>query len=129
MKIVIVEDCQIMHLSLKLRLDEIGYDIVGTATSKETAIPLIIEAEPDIVLMDVELENSNGLDIINSLKGKTDAKFIVLTMHKDESEFFSVIDANAYAYCNKAVDIEQLDDIIQKVYRGEYWLDPIIGEI
>lgn len=128
MKIVIVEDCQIMLLSLKLRLETLGYDIVGTAPNKDLAIPLIIGAEPDVVLMDVELENSNGLDIIKTLKGKTDAKFIVLTMHKDESEFFSVVDSNTYAYCNKSIDIKQLDSVIKKVYDGSYWIDPVIEE-
>jgi DNA-binding NarL/FixJ family response regulator len=129
MKIVIVEDCQIMLLSLKLRLESLGHEIIGTAHNKETAIETILRTEPEIVLMDVELEESNGLDTIKSLEGKTNTKFIVLTMHKDEKEFFSVVGNNTYAYCNKAIDTKQLNIVINHVAKGEFWLDPIVDEL
>jgi PAS domain S-box-containing protein len=85
-RIFIVEDEPVIATSIRRRLEQIGYQVVGSASSGESAVRLVNEYEPDLVLMDVKLEGAmDGVDAAASIQGKLDVPVVFLTAYADEA--------------------------------------------
>ena len=81
-KIIIVENESIIALDLKLRLENFGYNVMDTAFNGEDVIEKIGEINPDIVLMDIQLNgNLDGIQIANEIHKLYNIPFIYLSGH------------------------------------------------
>ena len=68
-KILVVEDQKIIALEITQRLEEMGYEVAGTAATGKAAIQLAADLAPDLVLMDVHLEGSmDGIEAASQIK-------------------------------------------------------------
>ena len=71
-RILIVEDEAIIANDIKMTLEKFGYIIIDIAKSGETALQIVKESIPDLVLVDIQLEGKlNGIDIIQTNAGRT----------------------------------------------------------
>ncbi|MDP5060930.1 MAG: response regulator, partial [Maribacter sp.] len=68
MKILTIDDQQLILLSVEKRLTELGYD-VKTADSGQKGIELYDSFEPDLVLVDINMPDMSGLDVVKHIKG------------------------------------------------------------
>ncbi len=79
-RVLIVEDEVIVADDLAWQLQQIGYDVVGTAASGEEAIHLANQQKPDVVLMDIQLQGAmTGTEAAQAIQLKTGAAVIFLT--------------------------------------------------
>ena len=86
--------------------------------------------KPDVVLMDIGLPDTNGIEATKKLiEYSQDCKVIILTSHLSEEEIFSSLHAGARAYVMKDVNTDVLEMIIKTVNDGAMWLDPKIVPI
>lgn len=95
--------------------------VVAAATNGDMAIYLAEEHRPEIVLMDVNLPDMNGLQVtrrILSLAPET--KIIILTGYDDAEQVYHAMQLGAVAYCAKDVPPEGLLNTIHAVYDGSY---------
>ena len=84
-KLMIVDDEELMRQKLETLVDYslLGLQLVAQARNGSEGERLILTHQPDVVLTDVVMSGKNGLEMIASLQGKTQAKFIILSGYQD----------------------------------------------
>ena len=83
--ILVVEDESIIAMNLEERLMEMGYTVVGRASSGEEAIEKAREFRPDLILMDIVMPGEkDGIDASGEIKSEMDVPIIFLTAYADE---------------------------------------------
>jgi DNA-binding NarL/FixJ family response regulator len=97
--------------------------VVGTATSCSAALGLIKDADPDIIVLDLDLGPESGLDAIPQLIAASTAKILILTGLRDESIHHKAVLAGARGVVEKEARAEAILSAIAKVHEGEVWLD------
>lgn len=97
--------------------------VVGSATSFTAAVDLLKDANPDIVVLDLDLGPESGLDAIPKLLAASRAKILILTGLRDESIHHKAVLAGARGVVEKEARAEAILSAISKVHEGEVWLD------
>lgn len=131
LKILLVEDQKLMRIGLKSLLDEHkSIETIFEASTAKEAIEKYKMLKPDVILMDIGLPDSNGIEATKKLiEFSPDCKVIILTSHLSEEEVLSSLHAGARAYVMKDVNTDILEMIIKTVNDGAMWLDPKIVPI
>lgn len=81
-RILIVEDEQIIAADLSNKLARMGHDVVGFAIAGEDAVTMADQLRPDLVMMDVQLEGTlNGIDAAQTIQRRTGAQVIFVTAY------------------------------------------------
>ena len=121
-KLMIVDDHPLFRQGLVDVLDtDDGVAVVAVAANGDTAIYLAEEQQPDIVLMDVNLPDMNGLQVTRRILALAPAtKIIILTGYDDAEQVYHAMQLGAVAYCAKDVPPEGLLNTIHAVYGGNY---------
>lgn len=105
-----------------------GFAIVGEAADGKQAVRLAEELQPDIILIDINMPQLNGIEATTQIiAANPEARIIVLTMYRQEQYVFDAIKAGAKGYLLKNADAQELIEGIHQVYRGEVLLDPHIA--
>ena len=113
LKIVIIDDEKNVRIVIKKLLSLISsdYTIVGEAPSIKESIELITKTDPDIVLLDIQLEDGNGFDLLEQLP-KIDFKLIFITAFNEYA--IKAFKFNALDYLLKPIDPEELKNAMEK---------------
>lgn len=98
-------------------------EVVATATDGAGAIRNAREAQPDVVLLDVDLGESNGLDILPELIVCQKGAVLMLTGVRDQAILDQAIMSGARGVISKQVQPELLLHAIETVCSGQLWLD------
>jgi DNA-binding NarL/FixJ family response regulator len=98
---------------------------VGTAVNCAEAIKLLEVASPDVILLDIDLGNENGIQEIPKITAITDARILILTGVRDESLHDKAVLAGASGVVMKEASADTILTAIEKVYEGQLWLDRI----
>lgn len=120
--IIIVDDHPVFRQGLRDILEtDPNIHVIGQAASGEAAVEMILANEPDVVLMDINLPDTNGLQITRQVKAsRPEIKVIVITGYDDVEQAFHAIRAGANAYCAKDITPESLIGAIYAVREGKY---------
>ena len=124
--ILLVDDHAILRTGLKLLLgSQQDMEIIGETGSGMEAVKLAAELKPRVILLDLSLDDMNGLEILSELKSIDPyIKVLVLTVHDNENYLHKVLEDGGDGYIlKKAADIE-LITAIRAVNRDEVFLDP-----
>jgi two-component system response regulator NreC len=129
-RIVIVEDHTIVREGLRLLLSShIEFEVVGEAEDGKDAIRCAHELKPDLILMDLSMPRTNGLDAIREIRKRSpDTKILVLTVHKTEEYVHASLKAGADGYILKEANHEELLMAIKNVLAGKRYLSPEISQ-
>lgn len=125
-RILLVDDHAILRIGIRLLLEnQKDMEIVGETGSGYETLELARELNPRVVLLDISLEDANGLDILPELKKiNEEIRVLVLTMHEDESFLLQALNKGGDGYIlKKATDLE-LITAIRAVNRNEIYIDP-----
>ncbi|MEQ1440127.1 LytTR family DNA-binding domain-containing protein [Fontimonas sp. SYSU GA230001] len=115
MRVVIVDDEPLARERLKRLLQEFpGYEVVGEAGDGESALDIIDEEEPDLVLLDIRMGGIDGLQVARQLAEMDVPPAVIFTTAYSEHAL-SAFDANAQAYLLKPIRLEKLRDALQRV--------------
>lgn len=137
-RVFLVDDHRLFLSGVQAELDRYC-QIVGTATDVDTAVDGIIEAEPEVVLLDVHLPGGGGRSVIERVHaaGK-ETRFLALSVSDAAEDVIAVVRAGARGYVTKTIDPEALADAIVRVRDGDavfsprlagFVLDAFSGEI
>ena len=120
-KVLLVDDHQIILDGIKSLLEGTpDIDVVALANNGREALNTFDILSIDIVLMDIDMPNLNGIDATKQISAKfKDVKVIMLTMHNESSMINNLIDIGASGYLLKNSSKEELLDAIYKVFKGE----------
>ena len=119
MKILIVDDHELIRSGLANLLTQHKYDVVAEAATSSQALALINTHKPEIVLVDINLGSSSGIDLIKEMKKSgSKSKFVVLTMQDDNQTLESAKEAGAIAFITKSAPTDSLLEILQAITTG-----------
>ncbi|SES95361.1 CheY chemotaxis protein or a CheY-like REC (receiver) domain [Methanococcoides vulcani] len=112
--ILVVEDENIVALSIKNKLEMMGYSVVDTASSGEDAVVKADLFYPDLVLMDVMLRGEmDGIEAAEKIREKFDIPVIFLTAYTDDNTLERAKIAEPYGYISKPFKEQDLKSNIE----------------
>lgn len=124
--ILLADDHLMVREGLKqvLELDH-DIDVISEASDGYECLNLINKTHPDVVLLDINMPNLDGLQVLSIMKQqKMKSKVIMLTIHKDVDYLIEALDAGCDGYVLKDSDSETLKKAIFDVYNGETFIEP-----
>jgi DNA-binding NarL/FixJ family response regulator len=128
-RIAIVDDHPIVRQGLVSALDdEQDFDVVGSGGDAGEALALVRRYQPDVMLLDLELPNRNGVQAIpDLLEAGRDLKVLVFTAYDTDERVLRAIEAGAKGYLLKGATITELALAIRAVAAGESALAPRVA--
>lgn len=120
MRVIIVDDDQLVAISLKTILEaDASIEVVATGHNGKEAIILYREYEPDVLLMDIRMEQMNGLEASEViLKEYPSARILFLTTFSDDEYIVKALSIGAKGYILKQ-DFEGIVPALKAVYGGQ----------
>jgi len=131
-KIILVDDHNIVRDGLKILLMNLpDIEIIGEASNDTVLFELLLNARPDILLMDIALPDMSGIAITRRItRDYPDIKVIMLTANKSDESVFDSLKAGALGYLPKNILQEELVLAIKTVYDGnEYFAKSITNAV
>ena len=100
-------------------------EVVGQAGSGNEGLAASVELSPDVVLMDISMLGTCGLNVTAEIKARCPgANVLILTIHDREDYLYQALRAGASGYVLKGADIHDLLDAVRSAARGEVYLYP-----
>lgn len=126
MKILIVDDHPLARKGIVSILSfEENFDEILEASNLEDAINLILTEKPELAIVDLNLGNNDGLEIVsNSRKKGVETKFVILTSSVRKDDFTRAMDMGVNGYILKEAFAEDILYAIRVVLRGKQFIDP-----
>jgi DNA-binding NarL/FixJ family response regulator len=127
-RLILADDHRMFRQGLRELIErKTDFTIVGEATTGREVLAQVAELNPDIVLLDIQMPELDGVAVARQLgQSHPDVKLIMLTMYRQDQHVLEAIRAGARAYLLKDADAEELIDVLQRVHRGEAALDPAL---
>jgi len=99
--------------------------VVGQAVGPDHVLSVVTDLDPDIVLCDVRMQGSSGLDVCQQLRARDpDRKVVMLSVYDDEQYLFQAFRVGAAGYLLKSISSEELVRQLELVRGGETAIDP-----
>lgn len=129
-KLLLADDHRMFRQGLRELIErKTDYNVVGEATTGLEVLDLAAKLLPDIVLLDIQMPELDGVATAQQLAQRhPEIKIIILTMYRQDSHLLDAIRAGARGYLLKDADADELLDVIARVWRGESVLDPSLTE-
>ncbi|MDO5677288.1 MAG: response regulator transcription factor [Propionibacteriaceae bacterium] len=126
MTVALVDDQALVRRAFSLMLSvEDDIELVGEAADGEAAVELARSAQPNIMLMDIEMPRMNGLDATRAVRAAAaDTQVIILTTFDRDDYLFEALDAGAAGFLLKNCEPERLLEAIRTVADGGALLAP-----
>ena len=129
-RILVVDDHEVVRLGLKSLLEHHPqFEVVGEAGNAKEAIDMVGRVKPDIVLMDIRLPGTSGIEACEEITHNyPDTRVVMLTSYAEDEMLFSAIRAGASGYVLKQIGGDDLIRALEAVGRGEALLDPAVTQ-
>jgi len=131
MKTLLVDDHPLFLDGLKNLLTLRGIEVVGTARDGMEALEKARTLHPEIILMDIQMPNLDGLAATRLIKAELpDVKIVMLTMSAEDQDLFEAIKSGACGYLLKTLDVDEFFSLFLGLGRGEVPLSPgLAGQV
>ena len=130
-RVILIEDHKLMRVGLKSLFEK--YDdisIITEAESGKEGIEKVKVHKPDVVIIDVGLNDISGVEAAKRILAEQgDVKIMMLTSHLRESDIMESLKAGVYAYVLKDINSDMLAMVLRSVNDGAMWLDPKVVPI
>ena len=131
-KVLIVDDHALFRQGVRNAIErDKAFEVVGEAEDGREALAKARELKPDVILMDINMPDGDGLEAVSAIKRELpDSKIIMLTVHDDDQNLFEAIKRGAEGFLSKNVRAKVLLDSLSDVMKGEVALPgPMAGKV
>lgn len=128
-RVVVVDDHEVVRKGIIAYLTtDSNIEVVGQAGSGNQSIPIIEKEKPEVVLMDLMMEDGNGIEATTKiLEIDPNCRIIILTSFYDDEQIFPAIEAGAFSYILKTSSASEIVDVIMKAANGENVIEPKVA--
>jgi NarL family two-component system response regulator LiaR len=128
-KVVIVDDHKVVRQGLRYLLEqEEGIEVVAECPDGESAIAAVRSLAPTVVLLDLFMPGTGGLDVLAQIKrDRPETEVLMLTSSTADEHLLAAVRAGALAYLPKTAGVDQVVASVRAAARGESLLDPRIA--
>lgn len=129
-KVMLVDDHELMREGLGQLLElESGIKIITQAKNGSEAIEKAISHKPDVVLLDINMPDMNGIEVLKRFKDLgIKSKVIMLTIHEEIEYLLETMKIGVDGYLLKDSDFDSLIEAIRTVYRGDIYIQSSLLE-
>jgi two-component system NarL family response regulator len=123
---MIVDDHALFRRGLEMVLEEeADIELVGQASDGSEAVEKAGESLPDVVLMDIRMPRSSGIEACRAMKEVApSAKIVMLTISDEEEDLFEAIRAGASGYLLKDLPLDEVAETVRAVHGGQSLINP-----
>lgn len=128
-RLILADDHAVVRSGIRMLLEaQPDIEIVAEAESGRQAVDQVRKLHPDVVLMDVQMPELNGIEATQQIKKMApETAVLALTMHEDDQYFFEMLHCGASGYVPKRAAPDDLVTAIRTVARGEIFLYPSLA--
>ncbi len=128
-RVAIVEDDEEIRANLSDRIgNNPAFQLLGTFSDGESAVKDLPNRKPDVVLMDINLPQMDGVECVRTLKPQMPGtQFLMLTVYEDNNRLFKSLTAGASGYLLKRTSPVKLLQAIREAHRGGSPMTPQIA--
>lgn len=120
MDVLIVDDHSLFRDGIVSLLEAAGHHVVGQVGNGKRAIEVAAEAQPDLILMDIEMPEMTGIEALRTIKqDNPDMKIVMLTVSEDDDDLIAAAQAGADGYLLKNLDGEEFLSLLAGLSQGE----------
>ncbi len=125
-RVLIVDDHALFRRGLEMVLaEESDIELVGEASDGAEAVDKAGGTLPDVVLMDIRMPKSSGIEACRAMKEVVpSAKIVMLTISDEEEDLFEAIRAGASGYLLKDIPYDEVADVVRAVHGGQSLINP-----
>lgn len=126
LRLVVVDDHALFRRGLVGLLEDMpGFTVVGQAGDGQQALPLIEKTRPDVVLLDLNMPNMDGIAALRAMRERRlPVKVLMLTISQTDADLLDAIRAGADGYLLKNTEPDDLRRAIRRVAEGQGALSP-----
>lgn len=125
-KVMLVDDHTLIREGIKQLLEFDGsIDVIEQASDGAECLEKLQHVQPDILLLDINMPNVNGIEVLEEIKKKNiPVKVLMLTVHSEAEYLVQAVDIGANGYILKDSGSEELKKAIQSVMDGDSYIQP-----
>lgn len=125
-RVLLVDDHEMVRMGVAAYLStQSDIEVVGEAENGKRGVELALALRPDIILMDLVMDEMDGVEATKCIIQEwPDAKIVVVTSFLDDEKLYPVIEAGAASYMLKTSRASDIADALRATYRGETVLEP-----
>ncbi|MGA5677879.1 response regulator [Bacillus bombysepticus] len=125
-KVLLVDDHEMVRMGVSAYLStQPDIEVVGEAENGRKGSELALQLRPDIILMDLVMDEMDGVEATRAIIQEwPEAKIVVITSFLDDEKLYPVIEAGATSYLLKTSRASDIADAVRATYDGETVLEP-----
>lgn len=128
-RIVLVDDDEILRLSLKAAFARAGWQVVGEAADGRIGVEVAVSERPHVVLMDLSMPNMHGIEATRAIRALApETEVVVLTVTEDRT-VFDALKAGASGYLLKGTPLTEVVDAVEQAMAGGSPISPRIARL
>lgn len=113
LRVLIVEDDTLVGMGLKAQLQKLGHSVVGQAATADEAVEIFGKEHPELVLLDIRLNGSDGIELAVQLMKERHCPMIIISAYSDNDLIERASDAGVFGYLIKPVSDKALQAQIE----------------
>lgn len=125
-RVMLADDHIMMREGIKQLLEYDGsIEVIDEASDGEECLSRIIQSNPDVLLLDINMPKKNGVEVLQEIKNRQiGVKVLILTVHNEVEYLMKVVDIGAEGYLMKDSEFAELKRAIDTVMSGESYIQP-----
>ncbi len=128
--IIIADDHPLLLKGLSDFLIEKGYNLIGSGKDGREAYNLIVQKDPDIAILDIQMPYMSGIEIAQKCRSQDiETKIVLITLHKEMELYQSAKELNIFGYILKEFALEEIETCIETVKTGKPFFSTQLREL
>lgn len=119
MRVMVVDDHPMWRDAVERDLVAAGFEVVAVAANGKEALARCPAARPDVVVLDLQIPEPNGVEVTRAVAGSDGPRVLILSASGEQSDVLEAVKAGATGYLVKSASRAELLDAVRKVAAGE----------